>query len=462
MGKQRNTIRNKRKIRIANYQNDVIDTKEAKRRISKSFSRELKFTIVSIFVVAIVMISSAFAIFSSIQKSNKYNTLTVGTLKVDFIDKEDGMGNIINLNGAYPESDSEGLKESPYSFKITNSGTLKASYKIKILDDTDVINEDQCGNNLLPKERVRVSINGEKPFTLSEKEMSGYEVKTGTLASGKSENYEIRIWIDENSGNEVLGKHYHGKIVVEGVNAKEENKNPNIVSAYAYNSSKCITGEESSCVETTCYQDQGANSCASGTIFKYKINDNETKYFYVLHDDGSTITLQQRENTIGNTAWYSDENNNSKGPITVLQQLEIVTSNWFNVQEQNYAMGTTVFKENSFTGCSEQECSTNTYTIDSRTTRARMITMQEATSVGCYVNQNSCPNWMHNYLSESTNYGGTINSSENTKGYWTMSAFLSDSSSHAWYIHTQAKASNIDVTNLEVGARAVVVINKKV
>ncbi|MCI8347692.1 MAG: hypothetical protein HFJ12_07100 [Bacilli bacterium] len=462
MGKQRNTIRNKRKIKIANYQNDIIDTKDAKRRISKSFSRELKFTIVSIFVVAIVMISSAFAIFSSIQKSNKYNTLTVGTLKVDFIDTEDGMGNIINLNGAYPESDSEGLKESPYSFKITNSGTLRASYKIKILDDTDVINEDQCGNNLLPKERVRVSINGEAPFTLSTTEGSGYEIKRGAIASGKSENYEIRIWIDENSGNEVLGKHYHGKIVVESVNAKEESKNPNIVSTYAYNVSTCITGEESSCVETTCYQDQSANSCASGTIFKYKVNDDEIKYFYVLHDDGSTITLQQRENTIGNIAWYSDENANSKGPITALQQLESITNDWSNVTEQNYSMGTTIFKENAFTGCSEQGCSNNTYTMDNKIVKARMITMQEAASLGCNVNQNSCPKWMYNYLSESTNYGGSINDSGNKNGYWTMSTYLPDSPGHVWYLDTQARAFHTEVTNPEIGVRAVIVINKKV
>lgn len=462
VGKQKNTIRNKRKIKIANYQNDIIDTKDAKRRISKSFSRELKFTIVSIFVVAIVMISSAFAIFSSIQKSNKYNTLTVGTLKVDFIDTEDGMGNIINLNGAYPESDSEGVKESPYSFKITNSGTLRASYKIKILDDTDVINEDQCGNNLLPKERIRVSINGEKPFTLSATEKSGYEIKTGALASGKSESYEIRIWIDENSGNEVLGKHYHGKIVVESINAKEESKNPSIVSAYAYNASTCVTGEESSCVETACYQDQSANSCASGTIFKYKVNDGEVKYFYVLHDDGSTITLQQRENTTGNIAWYSDENTNTKGPIGALQQLESMTNNWSNVTEQNYSMGTTVFKGNAFTGCSEQGCSNNIYTMDSRIAKARMITMQEASSVGCNVDQNSCPKWMYNYLSESTNYGGTINDSGNKKGYWTMSAYLSDSPSRVWGIHTQAKAFPTNAIDLELGTRAVIVISKKV
>ena len=79
MGRQKKTVRNKRKIGITDYENDIIDTKDTKKQISKTFSRELKITIVSIFVVTIVMISSAFAIFSSVQKSEKYNTLTVGT-----------------------------------------------------------------------------------------------------------------------------------------------------------------------------------------------------------------------------------------------------------------------------------------------------------------------------------------------------------------------------------------------
>ena len=70
------------------------------------------------------MISSAYAIFSDVTRQQTNNTLTVGKLKVDFIDTESGMGNIINLNGAYPVADSVGNQTAPYIFKITNSGTL--------------------------------------------------------------------------------------------------------------------------------------------------------------------------------------------------------------------------------------------------------------------------------------------------------------------------------------------------
>ena len=69
MGKRNQTIRNKRKIRVDNYYNTAVDTSETNKIISKGFSREIKFTIISIFVVTIIMISSSFAIFSSINKS---------------------------------------------------------------------------------------------------------------------------------------------------------------------------------------------------------------------------------------------------------------------------------------------------------------------------------------------------------------------------------------------------------
>ena len=218
MGKRNQTIRNKRKIKVNGYKNSKTDFSGVNKVISKGLSREIKFTIISIFAVTIVMISSAFAVFSSIDKTKDANTLTVGTLNVAFSDNENGMGNIINLNGAYPEPDSDGLKEEPYSFKLTNSGNVDVGYKIKILDDKDMIKEDECENNLLDKNNIRVSVDGKDAFTLSNAEGNDYVVETGYLSAGQNKEYSIRIWLSDESGNEVLGRHYHGKIVIESQN----------------------------------------------------------------------------------------------------------------------------------------------------------------------------------------------------------------------------------------------------
>ena len=244
--------------------------------------------------------------------------------------------------------------------------------------------------------------------------------------------------------------------------------NTNIVDVYKYNASTCVTGEESTCRYSNCMLGKNSSNnitysssstCTAGTIVKYKVNSSTTKYFYVLHDDGSTLTMQQRENTTSNVTWYILSNSNTSGPITALSSLESATSNWSNVNNQTYTAGTTSFLTNKYTGCSSySNCSTNTYTLSSRTAKARLITLQEAYAVGCTVSSMSCPVWMYNYLRTSTSNGGTQNDTS-TYGYWTMSA-SSSTTNFAWYVPSYGKVIGYNIGNASRGTRAVVVINK--
>lgn len=484
----------RQKYKMNKYSNSSLLVENKK--LSKEYKRQVRFTIISVFFVTIVMLSSAYAIFSDVQRQQSDNTLTVGKLKIDFTDTESGMGNIINLNGAYPVDDTTGNSTAPYIFKITNSGTLDAKYSVKILDDTEVITEDNCGSNQLPKNKIRVSVNQGTPFTLSEKESNAYIIDEGTLLRNANKTYAIRIWISDQSGNEVLGKHYHGKIVVEGENVIV---NENIVGAYVYDevndATKCINGEEDTCRATRCFENRTANSCSQGTIIKYKVNANETKYFYVLHDDGRTMTLQQRENTIRNIAWHAGENNNSFGPDTVLPALESATAGWTNVNTLSYEPGVTPLNGNIAAQCTYNSgaegdhkitCNNNPYTsstLGARTVKARVITALEASATGCLAyrdgatyttpiagqtsayNNGSCPDYMHNYLYESSSYGGSYDNNTTNEtndydvGYWTMSAYT-DNSAHAWYVHRNGLLSPNNTSNSYYGARAVVEISK--
>lgn len=286
MGKQSKTIRNKRKIRVDNYEyedNNNLSTHNNTKKISKSYTRELKLTILSIFVVTLCMISGSYAMFSSVQKQESYNTITVGTLKVDFNEGDDGLGNIIKLNGAYPTSDSDGQSTSPYSFKINNTGSLDAYYSIKILDDLDMIFEDSCSNNLLDKSKIKVSINGDTPFILGTLESKEYEITNGFLKVNETRQFEIRIWIDENAGNEVLKKHYHGKIVIDSKNSTANTWN------YAYSGKEEVfTASKAGIYKLETWGAQGASyndkyvggygGYSSGTI---TLAENEKLYINV-------------------------------------------------------------------------------------------------------------------------------------------------------------------------------------
>ncbi len=237
---------------------------------------------------------------------------------------------------------------------------------------------------------------------------------------------------------------------------------------------KCINGEEDTCISTECYK--SGSTCETGTVIKYYVNDNEYRYFYVLRDNGTVITMQQRENTIRNIAWHSGENDNSYGPDTILSALEQATSIWTNVDILNYEPGVTNLYDGPNVSCTYKEsniiCDDNSYansTLGIRKARSRMITAKEAHDTGCLVYSSStigsCPDFMYNNLWQSKSYGGsyennTKNESNNYDcGYWT-SSFSSGSITNSWYVYRRGGISlNSNVAD-DAGARAVVEITK--
>jgi len=62
-------------------------------------------------------------------------------------------------------------------------------------------------------------------------------------------------------------------------------KRKNIITGYTYNqtsgsSNCCVTGNEGTCVETTCYEKTTAGSCPAGTIIDYMVNDKKVVRFH--------------------------------------------------------------------------------------------------------------------------------------------------------------------------------------
>jgi len=116
-------------------------------------------------------------------------------------------------------------------------------------------------------------------------------------------------------------------------------RNKNITAIFQYNqttgsSTYCVTGEESTCqaiAEPKVYQ--------QSTIIKYKVNNRTQKYFYVIKDNGDTLTLQQRDDTTSKNSWYKNDNGESDatlGPLNILSVLESATVGWTNVLDQTY------------------------------------------------------------------------------------------------------------------------------
>ena len=476
MGRQRKTIRNKRKIGIDNYQNTYSQNNDSTKKITKGLSREIKLTIFSIFAVTITMISSAYAIFSSVQKSENYNTITVGTLKIDFNDTEDGLGNIIKLNGAYPESDNDGQKEEPYTFKITNSGNISANYKIKILDDTDMIESDNCQDNLLDKTKIKLSINGEEPITLSDKEANSYEIANGILTPNNSRTYKIRIWITDQAGNEVLGKHYHGKIVVEGENTKGTVM---CKRATVLHKEICTNTDATGYCQADGYSlnseiEYGSlgtkGTLSSGDAFDCDVNgdgtyDSDTERFYYVSDvtngitaDNNTAVLIFYNNVSGglpsnSTSYaYDTSNENWHGPQTAVKELP-TTDQWKTTLTNTKRQITTETGVTITSGGQLPEFSYDGYA-------ARFLTLQEI-KAGCGTN---IPTWQSaelstkcKYLLENTKY----TNSTRTYGEWLENS-RGNYSIYAWgaYGHKSMVGINDTSNPTMLGIRPAIEVQK--
>lgn len=399
---------------------------------------------------------------------------TENVIRAGYLDLvlDDEISNGILLRNTVPMVDEKGLQTTAYTFVLKNRGTIASSYSIYLsdlpLEETDERMPDQSVKYSLTKNGQEVATD----LLSSIRKDSDRLLDSGTIFEKQTNTYTLRVWMDKDADNSVMGTIFYGKIRVSASQMKSGEtstpKKENILGAYTYNqvagsSNYCITGEEATCEATTCYTNKNVGSCLPGTIIKYAVNDKNSYYFYVIHDDGETMTLQQRENTVYNTAW-NDENNNMLGPSKILQKLEDVTSNWSNVTTQTYTMGTTMFgATESQTGCaSPSVCLEVTrYTLADKNAKARMITVQEAQLLGCTETAQSCPVWMYNYLQESPFNQDTYteNGAISNAGYWTMQADTKGIN-RTWRIIQTGKAISYNANDISCGARAVIVIAK--
>lgn len=185
------------------------------------FRHQILVTGIAVFALIVSVFGTSYALFTSNVSSNEYNVLKVGSLEMSYVDTGSGYGDILSLNGAYPMADRDGLSTEPYRFYIKNTGTIASDFKIKLKQDESIIEMDGCGDNLLPFEYVKVQFDSTgEVYKLSDLVSSDYTLYSkDNLAVGSSEIHEIRIWIDANAPNSVLGKHFHGKLVIESTQA---------------------------------------------------------------------------------------------------------------------------------------------------------------------------------------------------------------------------------------------------
>ena len=171
-------------------------------------NKKIIILIILILISILTLIGSSYALLTKTFTSKKLS-VEVGTLKVDFTE-----GNAITLDNTKPMSDSDGLNTTPYTFTITNSGTIDSYYTISNEEDT---------NNTLDTTYLKYKLVSNDGYDSGIKRLK--DIGTGTyrivderaLLKSKNVTYKLYLWIASDAPNSIQNKIYKSKIIVNSI-----------------------------------------------------------------------------------------------------------------------------------------------------------------------------------------------------------------------------------------------------
>ena len=97
----------------------------------------LVISVILLMILIIFLVGRSFGFFQYIKKGEKINLITISGIETKILSTDD---NVLNLENAYPISDSDGLSLTPFVFSMTNTSSRNLSYTMKIEMDTDKLN----------------------------------------------------------------------------------------------------------------------------------------------------------------------------------------------------------------------------------------------------------------------------------------------------------------------------------
>ena len=174
-------------------------------------NKKIIILIILILISILTLIGSSYALLSKTFTSKKLS-VEVGTLKVDFTE-----GNAITMDNAMPMTDENGMNTTPYTFTITNSGTIDSYYTISNEEDS---------NNTLDTTYLKYKLVSNDGYDSGIKRLK--DIGTGTyrivdergLVKNKSTTYKLYLWIASDAGNDIQNKIYKSKIIVNSTSNK--------------------------------------------------------------------------------------------------------------------------------------------------------------------------------------------------------------------------------------------------
>ena len=151
------------------------------------------------------------------------------SILVDTIDLEldESASEGIQLVNAIPTYDDDGKAGAPYKFSLTNKSRIDLYYSLSLIDDEELISNCQTTDGsaceLLDTKDIRYEIKvGSDTYTgtLSDSPV----IYHGVIDASEKIDCELKVWLNINAGNEVMGKVFLGKLQVFATQQVAEDK----------------------------------------------------------------------------------------------------------------------------------------------------------------------------------------------------------------------------------------------
>ena len=175
----------------------------------------------SILLVICLLVGLSYAWLSQTVLGQKNLTVTVGDLDL-ILDESTSEG--IVLKYAIPIEDVDGQALEPYTFTIQNNSGVASSFRLTLEKDEEGLasckQEEMVSCEPLDVNDIRYEIKEDGVSKIGTLGESGLLLDS-YLEKGEKNSYELRLWLDIDTGNEAEGKVYYGKLKLEAVQTEE-------------------------------------------------------------------------------------------------------------------------------------------------------------------------------------------------------------------------------------------------
>lgn len=164
----------------------------------------------SMILIFVIVLGTSYAFFTTSAKAKEFVIYT-GNLAVNYTKKTD----VINIVNLYPMTNTEGLQQTAHEFTVTNNGNIDARYQVRLELDNTL-------KDMIPIEYIKLAYNMDggsysEPILLSDLNSNLVFLKNIIIKSNLSNTFSIKMWIDLNAPNDIQGKEFKAKVVVDSI-----------------------------------------------------------------------------------------------------------------------------------------------------------------------------------------------------------------------------------------------------